>query len=212
MTTAAAEPRWPTIRVAIAYHSVLGHVARLARAVADGVSEVPDSVVDPVALDSLTPASWETLDAADAVVFGCPTYMGGPSAVFKVFAEESLRVWLDDLRWRHKVAAGFTHSQALSGDKLSTLQYFTILAAQHGMLWVTLDLYPAIAGTTGVLNRLGAWLGVMSQSDRDVPLDVAPPAGDLETARHLGRRVAQVARDLSVGRHVLHTATERTSS
>jgi NAD(P)H dehydrogenase (quinone) len=60
--------------------------------------------------------------------------MGGVSAVFKAFAEQSLRPWLDNLRWRDKVAAGFTHSQAMSGDKLHTLQYFTILAAQHGML------------------------------------------------------------------------------
>jgi len=212
MTTGAAASRWPTIRVAIAYHSVRGHVARLAGAVADGVVEVPDTVVDLVALDSLTPASWEILDGADALVFGCPTYMGGPSTVFKAFAEESLRVWLDDLRWRHKVATGFTHSQALSGDKLSTLQYFTILAAQHGMVWVALDLYPGTAGTTGLLNRLGAWLGAMSQSDHDAPIDASPPAGDLETARHLGRRVARVARDIIVGRHVLHTATERTAS
>src|SRR5262249_41261709 len=202
MTTRAEESRWPTIRVAIAYHSVLGHVARLARPVADGASEVADTVVDPVALDSLTPASWETLDAADALVFGCPTYMGGPSAVFKAFAEESLRVWLDDLRWRHKVAAGFTHSQALSGDKLSTLQYFAILAAQHGMLWVGLDLYPGTGAPTD-LNRLGAWLGVMGQSDAGVPADMAPGVGDLATARHLGRRVAETAYQLRVGRQAV---------
>jgi NAD(P)H dehydrogenase (quinone) len=54
--------------------------------------------------------SWETIDRADAIVFGCPTYMGGASAVFKTFAEQSLRQWLDNLRWRRKVAAGFTHS------------------------------------------------------------------------------------------------------
>jgi NAD(P)H dehydrogenase (quinone) len=110
------------------------------------------------------------------------------------------------------VAAGFTHSQALRGDKLNTLQYFTILAAQHGILWVTLDLYPAIAGATGILNRLGAGLGAASPSDHETSLDSAPPVGDLETAQHLGRRVAQVTRDLFVGRHVLRTTAERNAS
>ena len=201
-------PRSP-IRVAIVYHSLQGHVAKLARAVADGVGEVPGAIAHPVSIDALTGASWEAIDRADAIVFGCPTYMGGASAVFKTFAEQSLRPWLDNLRWRHKVAAGFTHSQALSGDKLHTLQYFTILAAQHGMLWVTLDAY---AGSPQEINRLGAWLGVISQSDRDTPVDLAPPASDLATARHLGRRVAQVTRDLLVGRQVRRLIDERSRS
>jgi multimeric flavodoxin WrbA len=128
------------VQVAIAYHSVRGHVAKLAGAVAEGVHEVPEATAALVALDALTAVSWELLDRADALVFGCPTYMGGVSAVFKAFAEQSLRPWLDNLRWRDKVAAGFIHSQAMSGDKLHTLQYFTVLAAQHGMLWVPLDL------------------------------------------------------------------------
>lgn len=199
----------PPIRVAIAYHSLQGHVAKLARAVADGVGEVPGAITHPVTLDALTAASWETIDRADAIVFGCPTYMGGASAVFKTFAEQSLRPWLDNLRWRHKVAAGFTHSQALSGDKLHTLQYFTILAAQHGMLWVTLDAY---AGGPTDMNRLGAWLGVISQSERDTPVDVAPPASDLATARHLGRRVAQVTRDLLIGRQIQRLIDQRSQS
>jgi NAD(P)H dehydrogenase (quinone) len=202
----------PAIRVAITYHSLQGHVAKLARAVADGVGDVPDAVAHPVLLDALTGASWETIDRADAIVFGCPTYMGGASAVFKTFAEQSLRQWLDNLRWRHKVAAGFTHSQALSGDKLHTLQYLTILAAQHGMLWVTLDAYAGSPSEPTELNRLGAWLGVISQSDRDAPVDEAPPASDLATARHLGRRVAQLTRDLLVGRHVLRLIDERSRS
>jgi hypothetical protein len=131
--------------------------------------------------------------------------MGGVSAVFKAFAEQSLRPWLDNLRWRDKVAAGFTHSQAMSGDKLHTLQYFTILAAQHGMLWVPLDLYPGWCSSTGAItdrNRLGAWLGVISQSNHDAAIEAAPNAGDLQTARHLGRRVAAVTRHVLVGRHV----------
>jgi NAD(P)H dehydrogenase (quinone) len=201
----------PAVRVAIAYHSVRGHVARLAHAVAEGVHQVPEAIADLVALDTLTDTSWALFDRADALVFGCPTFMGGVSAVFKAFAEASLRPWIDNLRWRNKLAGGFTHSQAMSGDKLHALQYFTILAAQHGMIWVPLDLYPgscSSAGTITDLNRLGAWLGAMSQSDRDAALEVAPNAGDLETARYLGRRVAQVTRQVLTGRRVLEGLVE----
>jgi NAD(P)H dehydrogenase (quinone) len=201
----------PAVRVAVAYHSVRGHVAKLAHAVAEGVDQVPAATVDLVALDVLTDTSWTLFDRADALIFGCPTFMGGVSAVFKAFAEASLRPWIDNLRWRNKVAGGFTHSQAMSGDKLHTLQYFTILAAQHGMIWVPLDLYAGWCSSAGAitdLNRLGAWLGATSQSDRDAPLEIAPNARDLETARHLGRRVAQVTCQVLTGRRVLGGAVE----
>lgn len=195
-----------TIRVAVVYHSKGGHVAKLAQAVADGARRVCGVEATLWCLDQLPPALWDALDAADAIVFGAPTYMGGASATFKAFADATLPAWLDHLRWRHKVAAGFTHSQAMSGDKLHTLQYFSTLAAQHGMVWVTLDLHPGwctSAGRITDLNRLGGWLGVMSQSNGDGPLDENPGPGDLETARHLGKRVATVTRQLSLGRRTL---------
>src|SRR5262245_44185973 len=195
-----------SVLVAVAYHSVRGHVANLARAVAEGVGHVPAAMAELVPLEVRTAASWEVFDRADALIFGCPTYMGGVSSVFKAFAEESVEPWRDNLRWRHKLAAGFTHSQAMSGDKLHVLQYFTILAAQHGMVWVPLDLHPgwcSRGGTITDLNRLGGWLGVISQSDREANFDEAPNAGDLATARHLGRRVAEVTRQVLAGRHVL---------
>lgn len=100
----------------------------------------------------------------------------------------------------------------MSGDKLHVLQYFTILAAQHGMVWVPLDLYPGWCSRTGAitdLNRLGGWLGAISQSDREASLDEAPNAGDLATARHLGKRVADVARQILAGRHALEASAER---
>jgi NAD(P)H dehydrogenase (quinone) len=37
-------------------------------------------------VDRLTDADWHTLDAADAIIFGAPTYMGGPSAADRVSA------------------------------------------------------------------------------------------------------------------------------
>ena len=134
---------------------------------------------------------------ADAIVFGSPTYMGSPSAGFKQFAEQTSKPWGDGLRWKDKLAAGFTNSQAINGDKLNTLVSFAILAAQHGMHWVSLGLYPGWNTSTATaddLNRLGSYLGAMAQSHGDEGPDVAPRASDLETAEELGRRVALAAR------------------
>jgi multimeric flavodoxin WrbA len=121
--------------------------------------------------------------------------MGSPSWVFKKFAEESVRIWAADLAWRDKIAAGFTNSKAMSGDKLNSLVDLAVFAAQHGMIWVGLDLYPGWAESTASiedLNRLGSWLGAMAQSDADLSAEKAPPATDLRTAAALGARVATV--------------------
>src|SRR5262249_28865741 len=95
-----------TIRVAVAYHSGYGHTAKQAAAVARGAGDAPDIEVDLLDVSDLTPALWEALARADAIVFGAPTYMGGPSGVFKAFADASSSVWYDQ-GWKDKVAAGF---------------------------------------------------------------------------------------------------------
>jgi NAD(P)H dehydrogenase (quinone) len=196
----------PTIHVAIAFHSDRGHVAKLAHNLARGV-EVQGALAGLVSLQDqdLDEEGWAALERADAIVFGAPTYMGGPSAVFKRFAEATLPIWARQ-GWRSKVAAGFTHSQAMSGDKLNTLQHFSILAAQHGMVWVNLDLLPGWCQQQASIddrNRLGAWLGVISQSNGDGTLDSNPRRGDLGTAAHLGRRVATITHALVLGRRQL---------
>jgi NAD(P)H dehydrogenase (quinone) len=182
-------------RVAIAYHSGFGHTAKQAEAVAEGAASVPGTATDLVAIDELTDDVWDRLAVADAIIFGAPTYFGSPSAVFKAFAEASVQVWAADLGWRDKIAAGFTNSKAMSGDKLNSLVDLAVLAAQHGMIWVGLDLYPGWAESTASiedLNRLGSWLGAMAQSDADLSAEKAPPATDLRTAAALGARVATV--------------------
>jgi NAD(P)H dehydrogenase (quinone) len=182
-------------RVAVAYHSGYGHTGKQAEAVAAGAASVPGAVADLIPLDELTDDVWDRLAAADAIIFGAPTYMGSPSAVFKAFAEASVKVWAADLGWRDKIAAGFTNSKAMSGDKLNSLVDLTVFATQHGMIWVGLDLYPGWAESTASiedLNRLGSWLGAMAQSDADLSAEKAPPATDLRTAEALGARVATV--------------------
>jgi NAD(P)H dehydrogenase (quinone) len=189
--------------IAIAYHSGFGHTARQARAVAAGADSVADTRAALYDVGILDDGLWAALGAADAIVFGSPTYMGSPSAVFQAFAEASSAAWAEQA-WHGKVAAGFTNSAGVNGDKLNTLTSMAVLAAQHGMHWVSLGLPPGwLYTSTGGpedLNRLGGFLGAMAQSPSDLGPDAAPSGADLRTAEHLGRRVALTTMHLVRGR------------
>jgi len=126
-------------------------------------------------------------------VFGSPTYMGGPSWQFKKFADASSKNWFQR-KWKDKIAAGFTNSASPSGDKLATLQYFFTLSMQQGMIFVGTGMMPssAKAAQRGDVNHLGSFAGAMAQTPSDAGVDEMP-AGDLETAKQFGKRVASVA-------------------
>jgi multimeric flavodoxin WrbA len=178
------------MQVAIVYDSGFGHTAKQAQAVAEGVNRAPgvEAKLIAVADDNI---SWETLEASDAIVFGSPTYNGSVSARLKKFMEDSTRPAFLPQKWRNKIAAGFTNSGAMHGDKLNSLISMTLFAAQHGMIWVGLDMFPGHSAEEP--NRVGGWLGAMAQSNDESP-ELSPIASDLKTAAHLGQRVAEIAR------------------
>ncbi|WP_343210869.1 flavodoxin family protein [Ancylobacter lacus] len=127
------------MNIAIVFDSGYGHTAKLAHHVAEGGARVPgaEATLFPAAERSI---EWEALAASDAIIFGSPTYNGLISARLKQFMEESTRTAWVTQSWRNKIAAGFTNSGALHGDKLNALVSLALFAAQHGMIWVGLDL------------------------------------------------------------------------
>ncbi len=173
--------------VAVVYHSGYGHTARVAEHVRMGAAGVAGVSVRLMAVDE---PDWPALDAADAIIFGAPTYMGSVSAPFKQFMDQTSRQWLQQ-SWKDKLAAGFANSGGLSGDKLAVLFQLQVFAGQHGMLWVPFPLMPTGNGPDD-LNRMGAHLGLMTQSD-NAPAELTPPAGDIRTAELFGRHVAERA-------------------
>jgi len=176
--------------IAVIYHSGYGHTQRQAQAVAEGAG------AQLIAIDAegnLPDGAWEQLAAADAIVFGSPTYMGGPSWQFKKFADASSKPWFSSA-WKNKLFAGFTNSASTMGDKLSTLNYFMTLAMQHGGVWVGTGTMPSNskAATRDDTNWMGVWLGAASVSPSDAsPAEMFP--GDLKMAREFGQRVAETA-------------------
>ncbi len=185
-----------TKSVVVLYHSGYGHTARQAQAVADGAASVGGvdcmSIDTTAVTDDLDSEHWQTLDGADAIIFGCPTYMGSASADMKRVMELSSKRWMEQ-KWVDKLAAGFTNSGSQNGDKQNVLVQFVTFAAQHGMVWVNLNLMPgnnSSGGSVNDLNRLGSSIGAMAQSNVDEPPEAQPPQADLDTARRLGERVA----------------------
>jgi multimeric flavodoxin WrbA len=181
-------------KIVVVFHSGYGHTQRMAQAVAEGAGATL------IAIDSegnLPEGGWDTLAAADAIVLGSPTYMGGPSWQFKKFADASSKPWFSQ-QWKDKLFAGFTNSATMNGDKLSTLHYLFTLAMQHGGVWVGTGMMPsnAKAAQRNDINYVGSFCGAMAQSPSDAsPAEMLP--GDLETARLFGQRVAQTAARLA---------------
>ncbi|MEU3014131.1 flavodoxin family protein [Nocardia asteroides] len=196
----------PEITVAVAYHSGYKHTERQAKAVAAGAGELHGVESVLVDVEQLGTDLWETLARADAIIFGSPTYMAGHSAAFQAFAEASSAVWAEQ-GWKDKVAAGFTNSAGVNGDKLNTLVGLSLFAAQHAMTWIGLGLPPGWAytstGERNSLNAMGGFLGAMAQSPSDLGPDEAPAPADLDTAAYLGRRVAEHTLALARGRAVM---------
>jgi len=177
-------------KVAVVFHSGYGHTLRVAQSVADGAGA---ELVPVDAEGNVSDAGWATLNAADAIIFGSPTYMGSVSWQFKKFADASSKQWFGQA-WKDKLFAGFTNSATMNGDKHSTLHYLFTLAMQHSGIWVGTGMMPSNskAAQRDDVNYVGSFAGAMTQS----PSDAAPAemsTGDLETARLFGQRVAQVA-------------------
>ncbi|HTI88925.1 MAG TPA: flavodoxin family protein [Alphaproteobacteria bacterium] len=185
-------------RVAVVFHSGYGHTQVQAEAVARGAAKGGAKVsLIPVAEAADRIAE---LNAADAIVFGTPTYMGSASAAMKSFMEATSKLWMERT-WKDKIAAGFVNSASQNGDKQGVFQQLITFALQHGMIWVGLDLLPGNNSSTGSvedLNRLGVAAGAAAQSNADEGPDKGPLASDLKTAEHLGRRVTETVKKFTL--------------
>tara|TARA_Y100001960_G_C14774529_1_gene882222 strand:- start:1471 stop:2034 length:564 start_codon:yes stop_codon:yes gene_type:complete len=178
--------------LAVVYHSGYGHTKALAQSVLKGASieGVEATLINVEDIEDVA-----QLDKFDAMVFGTPTYMGSVSGKFKMFMDKTAGAWFNR-NWQNKIAAGFTNSGSLAGDKFNTLVQLATFAAQHGMIWVGQNemnessAEDKTSGQADSINRAGSYLGLTAQSDHGEP-SVTPPAGDHKTAEAFGKRIAQ---------------------
>ena len=182
-------------KIAIIYLSGYGHTAVAAESVATG-ARAAGADVDMIRISDdgqIGDADWATLETADAIVYGSPTYMGAPAWQFKRFADASSKVWITGA-WADKLAGGFTVSAATMGDKSETLNYFKTFAGQHGQIWVSLGLHPSSAESDSEanINWTGNFSALAVIKRSDAPAEPLA-AGDEAAARHYGGRIARLA-------------------
>lgn len=176
--------------IAIVYYSQSGHTKAMADLLAAslGDRDCQTRLIDVCAIND---TDWQAMDAADAILFGSPTFMGGVAAPFKQFMDDSAGVW-EKRQWVDKIAAGFTVAVHPAGDKLAVLSQLCVFAMQHGMVWVGNDevAAPIVPENIGI-NRQGVWLG-LDAVGRDVGdlLDLE----DRETIKRFAGRIARAVR------------------
>lgn len=191
----------------VIYYSGSGHTKRQAEAVHQGAASV-DGIDAELLTAEEAIGRLDDLDAAEAIIFGSPTYMGNISAKMKEFIEAAAQKWFS-LAWKDKIAGAFTNSSSFSGDKLNTLIGLVINAMQHGMIFVGTGMFPSANDPDGLKrvdgpgptthNRVGSFVGPMAASFM-VDTPAAPPRGDIETAEAYGRRVAEITLQFVRGR------------
>lgn len=187
------------IKIGIVYFSQTDVTGQLVRAVCNALDEdnipfISHQIIGPEIVEGRfnNHALMAELHTCDAIIFASPTYMGSVAAQFKAFADATSEFW-ESQSWSGKIAAGITSGSGLNGDQSSTLQYFSILASQHGMIWVGLD--APFSDTEKGINRLGCQFGVTSHS-----LDGTLHETDLKSANYLANRVVSTVRKFKSGK------------
>jgi len=172
------------IHVLIAYHSVMGHTAALAKAVEEGARRVPGVEVKRLPTSEV---KCPHLFAADAVVVGSPVYWSNMSAEVKAFLDRwthECNILPPAFEMRDKIGAAFvTGGEAASGKEVTLI---TILAAMLSNRMIVVSDGEALgaAATTGEGKN---------------PIS----AKDVEQGRRLGERVARVAMQFKQARNVV---------
>lgn len=163
--------------VLVLYDSRGGLVEELAQAVAEGVRAAPGAELMLRRVDEADPRD---LLLCDALIVGSPNW-SGITGKLKLWFDETGDLWESgDLAG--KPAAAFTGGWSRSGGTEATLLQLVHLLMAHGMLMVGLP-------WTDRMRTTGSYYGATAHGH--------VTAGDLEQARALGRRVADLAIRLS---------------
>ena len=198
-------------KVLVVYHSTYGHVLSLARAVAEGVSDVPgiELVFRRVAETQETIAhmkeekgySWQVyqiqqetpvcttadLEVASGVLFGSPTRYGNMSAAMKTLIDSTAQLWLKGAM-EGKPAGVFTSTASTHGGQETTLLTMMVPLLHLGMRICGVPY--SLRGMIHTEARGGTPYGASTIAGPSGELQ--PTAGDLTIARAQGKRVAEL--------------------
>ncbi|MEE4185442.1 MAG: NAD(P)H:quinone oxidoreductase [Gammaproteobacteria bacterium] len=192
--------------ILVLYYSRHGSTARLAEQVARGINSaegcaarvrcVPpvtartENTLPPVPESGPPYASCADLQECAGLVMGSPTRFGNMAAALKYFLDGTASDWLSGTL-AGKPAGVFTSTSSLHGGQETTLMSMALPLLHHGMLLVGVPYSEAaLTHTSSGGTPYGASHVARTQTATELTDD------EIAVARHLGRRVATIARQL----------------
>ena len=173
-------------RIHIIYHSTKGHTERLAECVAEGAQGVSGGFHRLIRVHE---AQEEHITRCEGLILGCPTYMGNVSAQMKIFMDEVLSpIWMKG-GIPGTVGSAFTSSSTIHGDQEFAIMAMLITMFQMGMTLISLP--PMVIRE----NKSYGYSRGVGTSTLGMHASMMPRE-DCELARHLGKRVAEVAKQI----------------
>src|SRR5690554_2405655 len=195
-------------RVLVLYHSMYGHIATMAKAVAEGadrvsgveasIRRVPETMPEEAfrkaggKTDQDAPvASPAELPDYDAIIFGTPTRFGNISAQMRNFLDQTGGLWVKGAQ-AGKVASVFTSTGTGGGQEMTITSAWPTLA-HHGMIIVPIgygtpelfDISKVSGGTPYGATTIAGGDGSRQPDDRERAI-----------ARYQGQHVAKIAAKL----------------
>jgi NAD(P)H dehydrogenase (quinone) len=202
------------MKILVVYYSMYGHVLKLARAVAEGVESVSGAELvlrrvqdlpfnedkikaspharQTVAQQQDIPyATLDDLRAADGVLFGTPTRYGNMCSQVKAYFDQTVELWARG-ELEGKPAGIFVSTATTHGGQETTA--LTMMAPLLHLGFIIVGVPYSTPGMLHTDGRGGTPYGASTVAGSSNELSPAPE--DLEIARALGRRVAEVTRKL----------------
>lgn len=201
------------INILVVYYSMTGNVAELAKAVVAGAKSVPGTEVRLRQVQELIPeekwndrmkkvkeelkdipiATMEDLEWADGIAFGTPTRYGNMSAQMKQYIDQTGNLWLKGAL-ENKVAGIFTSTSTQHGGQETTIITSMVPLFHLGMIVVGIPyseqrLFSIESASGGSPYGASSISGPMA--------DRMPIENDIEIAKTLGRRIAEITKKIS---------------
>ena len=202
------------MNVLIVYYSMYGHIQTMAKAVAEGVSQVagatpilrrvpetlPAEVLEKMgataaqaAQSAVQVCTVDELAEADAIIFGTPTRFGNMCGQMRQFLDATGGLWMKGALVG-KVGSVFASSATQHGGQESTILTFHVTLLHQGMVIVGLPY--AYQGQMGVEEIKGCSpYGASTIAGGDGSR--TPSEIELAGARWQGKHVAEIASKLT---------------
>jgi NAD(P)H dehydrogenase (quinone) len=202
------------MKVLIVFYSMYGHVYQMAKAVAEGVTQIagaqaelrrvpetlPGEVLEKMgALEaqkgfaSVPVCTVDELADADAIIFGTPTRFGNMCGQMRQFLDATGQLWMQGALVG-KVGSVFASTATQHGGQESTLLSFHITLLHQGMVVVGLPY--AFQGQMRI-DEISGGSPYGASTIAGTKGERRPSENELEAARFQGRHVAGLAAKLS---------------